>query len=269
MRARRAFDQRYRAVDGQWLLVKARHRQRFEGIDQRHHAARPRDVFALERLGIAVAVPAFVVGEREQRVLVDADDFSADFGVLFHLLPFGRGEAAAFVQHLGGHAELADVVQRRGLHDQIGQCRFGARGFGDQACIVAEAYHAVTDSGAFVILHGAREAAHQLHARGFEFGGAFAHQRLLLAAAVRQFDMVAHTRAQYFGVERLDDVIGGTQLKALDHIGWLVFRGEKNDRDLRRGGGDLECPAHVVAAGAGHVYVEQDQVGRGFFERAL
>ena len=134
---------------------------------------------------------------------------------------------------------------------------------------MSQAHHAVTHRGAFVILHGAREAAHELHAGGFQFGGALLYQRFLLAAPVRQFEVVAHPGAQHFGVERLDDVVRRAELKAFDHIRGFVLGGEENNRNVGRGGGDLECAAYIVAAGAGHVDIQQHHVGCRLFECAL
>ena len=114
-----------------------------------------------------------------------ADNLGADFRVPFHLLPFGCGEATGFMQHLCRNAEFADVVQGRSLHHQVAQFGLAARRLGDQTRVVAQPDHAITDGGALVIFHGAREAAHQLHARGFEFRGAFTHQRFLFLALAR------------------------------------------------------------------------------------
>ena len=205
----------------------------------------------------------------EQRVIVLPDDFSADLRMPFHLFPFGGGQAAALVQHLCGHAQLADIMQRRGLHDQVIQGGLGAGGLCHQARIVAQTNHPVTHRRAFVILHGACQTAHQLHARCFKLGSAFAHQRLLFAPAIGQFKMVAHARAQHFGVERFDDVIGGAELKSFYNVGRFIFRGQKNHRNFGCCRSNLECAAYIVAAGAGHIDVQQHQIGGGPFERTL
>ena len=120
-----AFDQCRRAVYGQRLLVKPRHGKCFKGVHQRHDAAGPGDILTLKTLGISIAVPALMVRECkrarecEQRIIVHADDFRADLGVLFHLLPFRCAQSAALVQYCGGHAQFSDVVQRGGFHHQI------------------------------------------------------------------------------------------------------------------------------------------------------
>ena len=110
LRAGGAFDEAGGAIHGERFLVKPRDSQGFEGIHQCHHAPRPGNFFALEALGVAVAVPTLMVGEgerarqRQQRIIVLPDDFCADLGVPFHLLPFGGAQSAVFVQYGCGHA---------------------------------------------------------------------------------------------------------------------------------------------------------------------
>ena len=160
-------------------------------------------------------------------------------------------------------------MQWRGLHHEIRQHRLGAGGLCDQASVMAQAHHAVTHRGAFVILHGARQAAYQLHAGGFKFGGTLMHQGFLFAAPERQFEMIAHAGAQYLGIQRLDDVVRCAELKAFDDVRGLIFGGQKYDGNIGGGRGDLQCTAYVVAAGAGHVDIQQHHVGCRLFECAL
>ncbi len=255
--------------------MKARYGQRFEGVHQRHHAARPRNFLALEPMRITVAIPALMVGEGKcagegkQRVVMLANDLRADFRMLFHLVPLRSRQATALVQDVRRHTELADVVQRRSLHHQIGENGLGAAGLRYQPRVVAEPHHAVAHRGAFMVLHGPCQPANQLHAGGFKFRGSFLHQRFLLAPPESQFEVVAYARAQHFGVERLDDVIRRAELKAFHHISGLVLGGEENDRNVGGGGSDFEGAAYIVAAGAGHFYIEQYQIGRGLFKGAF
>src|SRR5690606_9913092 len=68
-----------RLLDGDGVAVELRAGQRFEGVDDGHRAAAPRDGLALQSLRIAGAIPVLVVCERdlsrelEERIIVLAD----------------------------------------------------------------------------------------------------------------------------------------------------------------------------------------------------
>jgi hypothetical protein len=92
-----------------------------EHIDHGHDAATEGDALAFEAVWVAGAVPAFVVGEGDLAAqLQDRDrtvgqDVAADQGVGFDVLEFLWRELGRFEQDDVGDADLADVVQRRGL----------------------------------------------------------------------------------------------------------------------------------------------------------
>ena len=88
------------------------------GVDDAHGTRHERDGFAGETIRVARAVPALVmVAHAGNEGLVEerADDIGAEDGVLAHELPLVRVQAARLEEHAVRHADLADVVQVRGL----------------------------------------------------------------------------------------------------------------------------------------------------------
>jgi hypothetical protein len=65
-----------------------------------------------------------------------ADDLGAKLGVAAHALELGRRELAGIAQHFGGDADLADVVERGRLLQQIDHVGLHARGLREQPRIL-------------------------------------------------------------------------------------------------------------------------------------
>jgi hypothetical protein len=247
--------------------VELRGGHRLEGIDDRHDPAGPGNGVALQALRVAAAVPVLVVGERElpreleQRVVVLADDLGADLRMALDALPVGRRELVLLAQDLGGHAELADVVQRRRLRHHVADLLLRPRGLREQLGVVGEAQHAVAGRGGLVQLHRAPEALDQLDARRLELRGALAHHALELLLVPRERDVHAHARLEHRAVDGFHHVIHRAHAEPFDLRLGLVARGEEHDRDA---GGErvaFQGLAYLEARHVGHVDVEQDQVG--------
>ena len=103
---------------GERGLVGAPARHGVVGVHDGHGASQRRDRLAGEAVRVAVAVVALVVvahGEHEVRGEERADDVGAHHGVLAHLVPLLLVQAARLEEHPVGDADLADVVQVRGL----------------------------------------------------------------------------------------------------------------------------------------------------------
>src|SRR5579859_7603013 len=67
---------------------------------------------------------------------------------------------------------------------------------------------------------------------------------------------------EFHGAERLDDVIVRTQPKAPDHVGFLLARRQKNHPDIARQRIVTQAGKYFVTALAGHVDIQNRQVGR-------
>ena len=98
---------------------------------------------------------------------------------------------------------------------------------------------------------------------------ALPHDRALCR---RQIDVVRYAGDQLLVVERLGDVVAGSQFEPLDDVLGVVQRREENHRDVLQCGVCLQVPDHLVAVHVGHHDVQQDQVGGllcGLFERLV
>ena len=118
--ARFLLQQRERRFRRHRLVIRTIGRQRVVVVDDREDARAERNLFALQPLRIALAVPAFVVAEDQRRDRIRerhrADDLGADLRMDADLLELFLRQRAGLRQDVLGHGELADVVQqRRGL----------------------------------------------------------------------------------------------------------------------------------------------------------
>jgi hypothetical protein len=93
--------------------------QGIEDVGHGHNSARHRDLVPAQALGVAVSVPAFVVGQgnllgQAQDVkAAPAQNSGADDGVGLNNLEFFRGKGPGLEQNAVGDGDLADVVKGR------------------------------------------------------------------------------------------------------------------------------------------------------------
>ena len=165
------------------VLVGARGEQGVEHVADGADARRERDLVALEALRVAAAVPALVVAERNllgqlhERGARAGQDARADRGVGLHRRPLGRVELARLQQDVVGDADLADVVQRAGVAQQLGLLGV----MPDLAREpLAEPAHALDVHAGLGVapLHGHAEPVGDLALRLGEVGRALAHALL-------------------------------------------------------------------------------------------
>jgi hypothetical protein len=150
--------------------VVAAHGQGVEIVHDRHDTRRQRDRLAAQALGVAVAVPALAVmqrdlgGQREQRQAGAAEQrgAAARLDLAAATLLGGRQRPGRLEGGSGG-VEFADVVQRRGQAQQLGRLGIQPQVAGQRLGQVTQA-HAVgarlfilaADSGQ--AWHGSRHA---------------------------------------------------------------------------------------------------------------
>jgi hypothetical protein len=106
-------------------LVRTGVRESIEHVRRGHDPSREQDLLASKAAGVASAVPALVVGQRDalshdkQRATAAGKDLGSDRRVRLHLLELPVAELARLEQDRVGNSDLADVVQRRGAPDQL------------------------------------------------------------------------------------------------------------------------------------------------------
>ncbi len=81
-----------------------------------------------------------------------------------------------------------------------------------------------------------------------------------IVAIALQLQMVPDPRQYHRGDDRLGDVIDGAGLEAFGLVGVIGHRGGENDGDVFRARRFLELAADLIAVGAGHHHVEDDDV---------
>ena len=91
-------------------------RERIETIDHGQDASAERDLIAREPVGIAGAVPVFMMVTHNRhhgiREVHAGENIGTDLRVFFHGGVFGVGEPARLVQDVLGNRKLAKVVQQ-------------------------------------------------------------------------------------------------------------------------------------------------------------
>src|SRR5204863_296189 len=106
-----------RRLVGAALAVRAIVGDRVVGVDHREDARADADVVAGQPLGIAGAVPAFLVVQRtqagERQKSDPLEDLVAERRVALHLRRLRGVQGTGLEQDGVAHADLADVVQRR------------------------------------------------------------------------------------------------------------------------------------------------------------
>ncbi len=115
------------------VLVRARREQRVEDVADGADPRGQRDLVSLQPLRVAASVPALVVAARDllghldQLGLRAGENARADRRVRLHLLPLGGIELPRLQQDLVGDADLADVVQRACVAQQVRLARRSCR----------------------------------------------------------------------------------------------------------------------------------------------
>ena len=89
-----------------------------DGIRHRQNARPQRDIGAAQTVGVAAAVPPFMMVAHQHGNLLEIIDFAQNFipgdGVAAHFLPLGVGQRPGLAQHGVRHGNLADIVQVSG-----------------------------------------------------------------------------------------------------------------------------------------------------------
>src|SRR3954451_1048982 len=111
-------DYRQRSDARACILVRTYCGHDVEGISDQHHPALPRDLVALEAIGVAAAIPMLVVMANPHGDLADACDRRRDLrrpcGVFTHDHPLLFGQLARRVEDRVWDQQLAGIVKHRG-----------------------------------------------------------------------------------------------------------------------------------------------------------
>ena len=169
------------------------------------------------------------------------------------LLALGALQERLLAQQLRRHAELADVVERRRLHDELARDVARAGRLREHARVMREAHGAVAARPADVKLERAAEAPDQLLARLLEPHRALARELLEV-----RFDAREHGR----GRERLPQAVDRAIAEALRDVACLRRVAEEDHRQLGERRRRLHRLADLVAARAAEVGIEEHQVRR-------
>ena len=188
-----------RVVDRPRVLVGARRGQRVEHVADRADAADERDVLAGEAGRVAAAVPALVVGagddlahlhERRARA---GEQVGADRRVALHDLPLGVGERARLAEDRVGDRDLADVVHRARVAQDLGL--FGIQAGCEREPVAQLAHPADVVAGLLVArLDGLAEPLDDLELGGAQLARTDAD--LLLEPAVELAGVLAADRLE-------------------------------------------------------------------------
>ena len=257
-------------------LVAAHACQRVVHIGNRNDLRRNRDRLAGQTVRIAAAVIALVVPARdlirglEQRLLIRerqaVQDIRADRRVRLHDLEFFLCQLAGLVDDLIRNADLADIVQRGRIGDQLNillrqRIAVGLlhqtvqQNLGDDADVqhmraalaVAELDnmaeyidHQVADLFFFVNLLGGKP-----------------HQPLLLGG---QYQRVDHAAADDHAVERAADIVGNAEVVRVLDVLNAVLRRDHHHRDILNLAVVVHRGQHIKAVHLRHDHIQQDKV---------
>ena len=154
--------------------------------------------------------------------------------MLLHHCEFVFGEPARLEQHGIGDADLADVVEQRGLLQRRNDFFRQAEGLADQPSVAADAKH-VLARVVVAIFGGAGEAMNQVASRILKFGGPLSHGRFQIVAVVSQLVLVAlyrqhvaDARHQLAGVDGLVQEVGRAKFDG-PHARFAVGDRRQND----------------------------------------
>ena len=261
-------------------LVDARRDERVEDVADRHDARRPLDLLAGEAVRVAAAVPLLVVLLGDDAARLDehalprvGEDRGAEEGVPLHGGELLGRELTGLAHDRVVDADLADVVQRRGVQDQL-DLRGGEAGELREARGAAAHPHEVRAGVGVAVLRRSREAEGDLvrvvagpAERLREVGRPAGHLLFERAAHVAEqlvvlpdLEVVHAAEPELLGVEGLaDEVVGAEQERALLLVG---VRGEHEDGDAPEAlvGRRAHRLEHLVAGHPGHLEIEQHDV---------
>ena len=262
--------------------------ERVVHVGHGHEARRHGDGVALEAFGVARAIPLLLVavgdflGHAEERhahaqaPLGLLDGIAPQRGVGFHDLELLHRQLARLEQDGVGDADLADVVQRRRLVQQVdhavgehvGEARVVAQVLGQGLHVQLGATDVV--AGLVVARLGQRGHGHDGHVLdGLHLQRAQRHLALQVGALVAQEvgrglerQVRGHARQQDGRADGLGDVVHRPQLQAQALVLHVGARGEEDHGNVARVQVRLEPAADLIAVHARHHDVEQDEVGR-------
>ena len=291
-------------------LVDAAGDQGVEDVGQGHQPCRHRNGVPSQSGRVAAAVPLLMMvqgdlagdrheGEGALRLFTEfgvgagqrlfhrlVDGVGSDHGVLFHDLEFRGCEAARLEQRRIGDSDLADVVQRCGLHDHAqagtgqGFAEAGVLGqiLGENLDIVLGAQ----DMLAGLVVAGLPQAGKGADVQVLNqqvFPQAPCHlvlQPLILVGQtvtrLLEFEVGPDPGEGDRRIDRFGDVVHGAQGQTVLLVFGTVHGGDEDHRDVVGHRVRAQALEDLVAIHLGHHHVEQDQVrglGGGSAQGAL
>ena len=255
------------------MLVRPPVRQSVEDVGDRGDAAEQRYLLAGDSVRIATAVEALVVrrrdllGDVEQRRAAAGKDRAADFDVGLDEPELGLGERPGLEQDPIRDADLADVVQRRPLVDQVRLVLSQLELACDRTSGPAHSL-SVLAGLVVAILRGQCQALKDLQPRVVEVLGALEHlllERVVVAAQSHvqhlHLEQVANSQQDLRAVERRGDEIPGAVSKRSAARLARHVRGQHQHLHPVGYSGRLQLLHHLEPVGLLHVQIEQHQVG--------
>ncbi len=257
-------------------------------VGDRHQPGRNRDVVPSQSLRVARPVPFLLMAVRDllgklEEIDLDTqaslglfDRIAAQLAMGLHDLELFGVEPPGLQQDAVRNADLADVMQRRRLAQQIdrllgqepGEARMIAQLAGQPAHVELGAQDMV--SRRVVARLGQRSHRQDGHVldRGKPAPAAL-HLGLQVLVLVAQevgrqlhLQMRGHPREEDRWIDRLGDEVRRAQLQADPLFLVAGQRRQEDDGNVARGGIVLQQPADVMAGHSRHHDVEQDQVRR-------
>ena len=199
--------------------------------------------------------------------LVAIQQSGTDGGVGFHDGPFVGLELARLEQDGVGDTDLADVVHRAGIQDQVTLCLAPVQGPGQHGTDVAHPQDVV--AGFLVpVLGGFAQTLDHLQPGAAQLFGLHPHHGvqgggLVVQESVRQMHIqqVAHPHQQLGAVERLGQVVAGPGTQGFKQVLLAMLGRQDHDRWQQGRPQGLELLHDLKAIQVRHVQVEQDEVG--------
>ena len=207
--------------------------------------------------------------------MIAAQDVGANRGVRPHDRRLFGAETPAFAEQAVGHADLPDVVKRRGAPNQVDLLGFEPEGLGDLGGEHPDA-NGVTSGAVVAVLGGRRQVPQDFHAGVFELlrpaVDRFAKGAILFPHVLKQqpgFELVAHSQHELGRIERLADEVARAegQGAAAGVVGRVAA--DDQHRQTLIANPRLQRLDDVVPIAIRHVQVRDDEVGNALEELAL